>query len=79
MTSGQLAILDGWLAQFCPVEPEDFDTDLDMVFPTEQISADLSDMAEWDLNEVADHIAERGFRFMPDVPGCIHGWVFRSK
>lgn len=79
MTAGQTAILDGWLAQFIPADPDDFTDELDMVFTTEQITSDLSDMAEWDLNETADYIAEKGFRFLPEVPGCVHGWVFRKK
>lgn len=77
MNAGQVAILEAWLSQYTPTES--FDGDLDHVFTTDQIIADLSDMADWDTNEVADHIAKAGFRFFPCTIGCPHGWVFRVK
>ena len=77
MTAGQIAILDAWLAQYTPTTS--FDTKLDHVFSTDAVIAQLSDMAEWDTNEVADHIAQAGFTVKPDDIGCSHGWIFRVK
>lgn len=77
MNAGQLAILDAWLAQYEPAET--FDTNLDHVFTTENIISELSDMADWDVNEVADHIATAGFSFKPDCFECNHGWILRMK
>lgn len=77
MTDGQIAILDSWLSQYTPTDT--FDTELDHVFSTENIISELSDMADWEVNEVADHIARAGFCFKPDDIGCSHGWVFRVK
>ncbi len=77
MSPGQITILDGWISQYTPTET--FDPALDHVFTTEQIVADLSDMAEWDTNEVADYIAQAGFRVHPCFIGCPHGWIFRVK
>lgn len=44
MNAGQTAILDAWLSQYTPTDT--FDPELDHVFPTEEIIADLSDMAD---------------------------------
>ena len=77
MNPGQTAILDAWLAQYEPADT--FDTNLDHVLTTENILAELSDMADFEANEVADHIAEAGFRFKPDDIYCHHGWIFRKK
>lgn len=77
MTPGQIAILDAWLSQYSPSET--FDTTLDHVHTTEEIVADLSDMADWELNEVADHIAAAGFRFHANCVAGPHGWILRVK
>ena len=77
MNAGQTAILAAWLSQYTPTDT--FDPELDHVFPTEEIIADLSDMADWDTNEVADHIAQAGFRFFPNTLHCPHGWAFRPR
>ena len=77
MNAGQTAILDAWLAQYTPTST--FDTMLDHVFSTDQIIAELSDMADWDSNEVADYIAQAGFTFKPDNFECTHGWILRVK
>ncbi|WP_289862295.1 hypothetical protein [uncultured Duncaniella sp.] len=77
MTIGQTAILDAWLSQYTPTDT--LDGELDHVFTTEEIISDLSDMADWDTNEVADHIAQSGFRFTPHTLHCPHGWMFRVK
>ena len=77
MTVGQTAILDAWLSQYTPADT--FDGDLDHLFTTEEIISDLSDMADWDTTEVADYIAQAGFRFTPYTLHCPHGWIFRVK
>ena len=77
MNAGQIAILDAWLAQYEPTDS--FDTNLDHVLTTENIISELSDMADWDVNEVAEHIATAGFRFKPDCLECNHGWILRVK
>ncbi len=77
MRAGHKAILDAFLSQYVPADT--YDGNLDHVFTTEQIVADLSDMAEWDLNEVTDYIAEAGFKVQPPLIGIPHGWIFRVK
>ncbi len=77
MNAGQTAILDQWLAQYEPADT--YDGEKDIVLTTQNILAELSDMADFEANEVADHIAQAGFSFKPDQYECSHGWIFRSR
>ena len=77
MRPGHKAILDAFLSLYVPADS--YDGDLDHVFTTEQIVADFGDMADWDTNEVADYIAEAGFKVRTPLIGIPHGWIFRVK
>lgn len=77
MNAGQTAILDQWLAQYTPTDT--FDGEKDTVLTTQNILAELSDMADFEANEVAEHIAQAGFSFKPDCYTCNHGWILRTK
>lgn len=77
MTYGQIAVLDAWLSQYVPTDS--FDRELDIVISTGNIIYELSDMANWDVNEVTDHIAKAGFFFRPDDHLFGHGWMLRIK
>lgn len=78
MNAGQTTILDCWLAQFTPTES--YDSDNVRLMTTDEITCELASMAEWDINEVADHMASAGYRYQPcspDVPS--HGWMLKEK
>ena len=78
MTPGQTTILDCWLAQFTPSDTYDIDTV--RLMTTDEIICELATMADWDTNDVADHIAAAGFRYQPHTATPPSGgWMLNEK
>ena len=77
MNAGLNSILNCFLADYVPAE--NFNPQTDRILSTEDIISELSDMAQWDMNEVAAHIDEAGFFFTSGTPYHPHGWILRTE
>lgn len=77
MNAGQIAVLEAWLSQYEPAE--EFDTRKVHVLTTQNIIAEIDDMADFDANEVAEYLANAGFKVKCDNVECRHGWILKPK
>ena len=77
LSIGQMAIVNGYLANYGPSEA--YDPETCVLYDTDIIASEMDGMADFDHNALADHLALLGYRTAFIYRDCISGWILKKK
>lgn len=77
LTIGQIEVINGYLAEYEPAEV--YDPETCYLYDTDTIIMEVTNMADFDPNELSDYLATIGYRTAFIHKDAVYGWILKKK